>query len=190
MLAKLVNKIPRDWLVFMYKHTPFTRLKNALVYRAQHKFLIAVLGIFTNDAGEVLLLKHVYRKQPWGIPGGWMELEQPEIALQREVREETGLEVEITSLATSPVWSDAEPCGSHFHRPGYPGYFPTKRRNLRHLLLPCRGMAGRLASTPEKAYSEAVTVGFIQYSCSFQDRKNRIYRRFKNALMRSKAISN
>lgn len=99
MLAKLVNKIPRDWLVFMYKHTPFTRLKNALVYRAKHKFLIAVLGIFTNEAGEVLLLKHVYRKQPWGIPGGWMELEQPEIALRREVREETGLEVEITSLA-------------------------------------------------------------------------------------------
>ncbi len=70
----------------MYKHTPFTRLKNALVYRAQHKFLIAVLGIFTNDAGEVLLLKHVY-------------LKQLEAALQREVKEETGLEVEITSLA-------------------------------------------------------------------------------------------
>ncbi|MGZ0040637.1 NUDIX hydrolase [Paenibacillus ottowii] len=99
MLAKLVNKIPRDWLVFMYKHTPFTRFKNALVYQAQHKFLVAVLGIFTNDAGEVLLLKHVYRKQPWGIPGGWMELEQPGTALRREVREETGLEVEITSLA-------------------------------------------------------------------------------------------
>ncbi|OBA06030.1 phosphatidylinositol alpha-mannosyltransferase [Paenibacillus polymyxa] len=99
MLAKLVNKIPRDWLVFMYKHTPFTRLKNALVYQAQHKFLVAVLGIFTNDAGEVLLLKHVYRKQPWGITGGWMELEQPGTALRREVWEETGLEVEITSLA-------------------------------------------------------------------------------------------
>ncbi|MDP1511129.1 NUDIX hydrolase [Paenibacillus sp. CMAA1739] len=98
MLAKLVNKIPRDWLVFMYKHTPFTRLKNALVYQAQHKFLVAVLGIFTNNAGEVLLLKHVYRKQPWGIPGGWMELEQPGTALRREVQEETGLEVEITSL--------------------------------------------------------------------------------------------
>ncbi|WP_404596132.1 NUDIX hydrolase [Paenibacillus sp. RC82] len=61
-------------------------MKNALVYRAQHKFLIAVLGIFTNDAGEVLLLKHVY-------------LKQLEAALQREVKEETGLEVEITSLA-------------------------------------------------------------------------------------------
>ncbi|TKH42993.1 NUDIX hydrolase [Paenibacillus terrae] len=99
MLAKLINKIPRDWLVFMYMHMPFTRLKNALVYWAQHKFLVAVLGTFTNDAGEVLLLKHVYRKQPWGIPGGWMELEQPEAALRREVREETGLEVQVTSLA-------------------------------------------------------------------------------------------
>ncbi len=76
MLVKLINKIPRGWLVFLYKHTPFTRLKNALVY-------------------------------------------------------------------------------------------PTKLRNLRHLLLPCRGMAGRFASTPEKAYSGPTEVVFIQCLCSF-----------------------
>ncbi|MDQ0494700.1 hypothetical protein [Paenibacillus brasilensis] len=76
MLARLINKIPRDWLVFMYKHMPFTRLKNALVY-------------------------------------------------------------------------------------------PAKLRNLRHLLLPCRGMAGRFASTPEKAYSRPAEVALIQCLCSF-----------------------
>jgi len=99
MISKLISMIPRDWLVYMYKHMPFNRLKNWIVYRAQYKFLVAVLGIITNDEGQVLLLKHQYRKEPWGIPGGWMELEKPEIGLEREVHEETGLKVQITGLA-------------------------------------------------------------------------------------------
>ena len=83
----------------MYKHMPFVKLKNWIVYRAQTKFLVAVLGIITNEKGQVLLLNHVYRNKPWGIPGGWMELESPEIGLAREIYEETKLEVKITSLA-------------------------------------------------------------------------------------------
>lgn len=98
VISKLVSFIPRDWLVYMYKHMPFSRLKNWLVYRAQNKFLVAVLGIFTNEAGEILLLKHVYREEPWGIPGGWMELERPEIALEREIEEETGLSIKSVEL--------------------------------------------------------------------------------------------
>lgn len=99
MIKKLMSLFPRDWLVFMYKHTPIKGLKNWIVYRAQHKFLVAVLGVITNDKGEVLLLKHSYRKEPWGIPGGWMELEKPEEGLARELEEETGLQVKITGLA-------------------------------------------------------------------------------------------
>ena len=99
MISKLINYIPRDWLVYMYKHMPFNRLKNWIVYRAQYKFLVAVLGVITNEKGQVLLLKHEYRKEPWGIPGGWMELEKPENGLEREINEETGLKVHITGLA-------------------------------------------------------------------------------------------
>lgn len=99
MFSKLINLIPRDWLVYMYKHMPFTKIKNWIVYRAQHKFLVSVLGVITNEAGQVLLLKHVYRNEPWGVPGGWMELEKPESALEREIYEETKLSVEITGLA-------------------------------------------------------------------------------------------
>lgn len=98
MFSKMISLIPRDWLVYMYKHLPFTGLKNWIVYRAQHKFLVAVLGVFTNEQGQVLLLKHVYREEPWGIPGGWMELEEPEEALNREVKEETGLTVQTMEL--------------------------------------------------------------------------------------------
>lgn len=78
---------------------PFNKLKNWIVYKAQHKFLVAVLGVITNDEGEILLLKHVYRSEPWGIPGGWMELEKPELALEREIYEETKLKVKITGIA-------------------------------------------------------------------------------------------
>lgn len=99
MFVKLMSLLPRDLLVYLYKHTPFVGLKNWIVYRAQHKFLVAVLGIFTNEEGKILLLKHVYRREPWGIPGGWMELETPEAGLEREVFEETGLTVQITGLA-------------------------------------------------------------------------------------------
>jgi ADP-ribose pyrophosphatase YjhB (NUDIX family) len=98
VFSKLVGLVPRDCLVYMYKHMPFNGLKNWLVYRAQNKFLVAVLGIFTNEAGQILLLKHVYREEPWGIPGGWMELEKPELALERELKEETGLSVKSIEL--------------------------------------------------------------------------------------------
>lgn len=87
----------------MYKHTPFAKFKNWIVYRAQHKFLVAVLGVITNDEGQVLLFKHEYRDEPWGIPGGWMELESPEDGLIREVYEETGLTLQITGLSRTIV---------------------------------------------------------------------------------------
>jgi len=99
MISKLISYIPSDWLVYMYKHMPFNRFKNWIVYRAQHKFLVAVLGIITNEEGQVLLFKHDYRKEPWGIHGGWLELEKPESGLEREINEETGLKVQITGLA-------------------------------------------------------------------------------------------
>ncbi len=45
---------------------------------------------------KILLLKHTYRdKYPWGIPSGWLKRgEQPMEALQREIKEETGMVVE------------------------------------------------------------------------------------------------
>jgi len=98
MLRKIISLIPGDLLVTLYKRVPFNRLKNWIVYRAQHRFLASVLGVITDQEGNILLLNHVYRSEPWGMPGGWMELEQPEQAMKRELLEETGLQVEITTL--------------------------------------------------------------------------------------------
>jgi len=95
MFAKLMSLLPRDLLVHLYKRFPFRRLKKWIVYRAQAKFLVGVMGIFTNDQGEILLLRHDYRRKPWGVPGGWLEYEQPEAGLLRELMEETGLEARL-----------------------------------------------------------------------------------------------
>lgn len=61
---------------------------------------MSVAAIITNEQGGVLLLNHVLRPASgWGIPGGFISLgEQPEAALRREIREETGLELSNISM--------------------------------------------------------------------------------------------
>ena len=51
--------------------------------------------IVTNQAGEVMLLRHSYGPKAWGLPGGGMSAgEDPEDCARRELREEVGLAVE------------------------------------------------------------------------------------------------
>jgi len=63
-------------------------------------FTVSVAAVITNERGEVLLLNHVLRpRSGWGIPGGFIDAgEQPEAALHREIREETGLELADVTL--------------------------------------------------------------------------------------------
>jgi ADP-ribose pyrophosphatase YjhB (NUDIX family) len=64
-------------------------------------FMIGVVGIIRDEAGNILLLHHTYRETPWGLPTGFLERgEQPIDALSREIMEEAGLEV---ILAPEPV---------------------------------------------------------------------------------------
>ena len=60
--------------------------------------LIFAGGCIFNDKGEVLLQKRADSNQ-WGFPGGAVELgETPQMAAIREVKEETGLDVEVGDL--------------------------------------------------------------------------------------------
>ena len=71
------------------------------------KFAAGTTAVIRNDRGEVLLMEHAFRRRyPWALPGGWMQLhEPPEAAVVREVREETGLDVQIERLLTARTFS-------------------------------------------------------------------------------------
>lgn len=66
----------------------------------QPKFTVSAAAIVFNDEGKVLLLDHILRPHSgWGVPGGFIDAyEQPEAALRRELKEETGLDLSDVSL--------------------------------------------------------------------------------------------
>jgi ADP-ribose pyrophosphatase YjhB (NUDIX family) len=59
--------------------------------------VVGVAGVFTNDAGQVLLVRT--DKYGWELPGGRVESGEDLLgALQREAREEAGAEVTVGPL--------------------------------------------------------------------------------------------
>lgn len=65
-----------------------------------HEMIILTFagGCIFNDKGEVLLQKRADSNK-WGFPGGAVEIgETPQMAAIREVKEETGLDVEVDRL--------------------------------------------------------------------------------------------
>lgn len=67
-----------------------------LMRMSQTRFLVGVTGIILNDKREILLFKHTYRSHAWSLPGGYMKMgEHPKEALEREIKEESGLVVSV-----------------------------------------------------------------------------------------------
>lgn len=67
----------------------------------QPRFTVTAGAVVSDERGRVLLLRHVFRRgSGWGIPGGFLARgEQPDEAVRRELREETGLALEEVELA-------------------------------------------------------------------------------------------
>ena|SRR5215204_6032070 len=84
-----------DTLGVIWKRIP-GRFRLKIIRATQRKFTASVGVIITNRDEKVLLLDHHLRPgSGWGIPGGFIEHgEQPEAAARRELREETGIELE------------------------------------------------------------------------------------------------
>jgi 8-oxo-dGTP diphosphatase len=92
MLKGLLARVWRGSPVFV---------KRAGVWLTQPRFAVTAGAVVSDEAGRVLLLRHVLRQgSGWGIPGGFLNAgEQPEEAIRRELREETGLELDGVELA-------------------------------------------------------------------------------------------
>lgn len=85
----VINRISKIWKVLPRNgRTAITRI-------FQPKFTVSAAAIVFNDDGRVLLLDHILRPHSgWGVPGGFIDAyEQPEAALRRELKEETGMDL-------------------------------------------------------------------------------------------------
>lgn len=85
-IARLVQRFPN-----------FAKFMTMIYRQTRPKFTAGVVGVVVNEQNQVLLVEHVYHAdEPWGLPGGWLERNEPPAqGVQREILEETGMEVEI-----------------------------------------------------------------------------------------------
>lgn len=111
---------------------------------------IGVDVVIQNDEGKLLLHQRADDKT-WGLPGGWVDKgETPDQAAVREVKEETGLDIELDHLA----------------------HVQVREAGTVHLTYIARGIGGSLQKSSESL--EVTYKKFNEISTWHTDHKERI----------------
>ena len=99
LLAVLFNAFPVRW-------------QRRFMTAAHDRFLVGVTGLGVDADGKVLLARHRFGAPQWRFLGGFLHpRERVEDALAREIREETGLVVEVgpvLEVVTGYRWERVE----------------------------------------------------------------------------------
>jgi ADP-ribose pyrophosphatase YjhB (NUDIX family) len=98
-LALLFNAFPVRW-------------QRRILTAAHERFLVGVTGLGLDPTGRVLLARHRFGSPQWRFLGGFLHRrERVEDALRREIREETGLAIEVgpvLEVVTGFRWARVE----------------------------------------------------------------------------------
>jgi len=99
LLARVFNAFPVRW-------------QRRFMTAAHDRFLVGVTGLGIDGRGRVLLARHRFGAPEWRFLGGFLvPRERVEDALAREIREETGLQIEvgpILEVVTGYRWARVE----------------------------------------------------------------------------------
>ena len=99
LLALLFNAFPVRW-------------QRRFMSAANDRFLVGVTGLGVDEKGQVLLARHRFGAPQWRFLGGFLHpRERVEDALAREIREETGLVIEVgpvLEVVTGYRWERVE----------------------------------------------------------------------------------
>jgi 8-oxo-dGTP diphosphatase len=92
----------RRLLLWLWKRLPIGgHGLHTLAWLVNVRFAVGTTAVIFNERGEVLLLRHTYRRPgfEWGLPGGYAKgRESLERALARELQEETGWTIVVDQL--------------------------------------------------------------------------------------------
>ncbi len=101
--GRIMNQQAKQLIADAFQRHPWLGRIGHRVWRLfQARFSAGAVGVVFNAEGDILLLKHVYRPQQlWGLPGGYVGWrEDPAHTVERELLEETGLQVKTLQ----PLW--------------------------------------------------------------------------------------